>query len=309
VAAGVVVVSLIAGAVRVLPLLLAPGVPLGLARVLGRGIAGVSLETALFVAPPLGWALAASRLVDRGEARALFAIGVRPLRVIADGWPAALGVALAAGLASAAWGREAVAPGRVVRDLIAEARAACLASPPPAVAEVPLVGLSWICLPGREPLVVGPAPVDPDAGGGFGARAIAVSDDLRSLDASELTLVLPATEKGGGEVRLHAGAASIRGLAPVGRASNLTVPARVVLLSVSAALLAAAAGALTLIAAIGGRVGAMAVGASGPAAALLVFSALERAPSAAAAYGAVPAAGLAALLAAAAIARRVGRTG
>src|SRR6185437_7633302 len=71
-----------AGAVRILPLVLAPGVPLRLVPVLARGVAGVAFETALFVAPPIAWALSASRLADRGEARALFAVGVRSARVV-----------------------------------------------------------------------------------------------------------------------------------------------------------------------------------------------------------------------------------
>ncbi len=111
VAAGVLAVAALAGGVRVLPLLLAPGVPPRILPVLARGALGVALETSFFVAPPLAFALAASRLVDRGEARALFAIGTSPARLVAAGWPAMLGVAMAAGLAATAWGTEARAAG------------------------------------------------------------------------------------------------------------------------------------------------------------------------------------------------------
>ncbi len=303
VAAGILAVSLIAGTVRVLPLLLAPGVPLRLAPVLARGVAAVSLETALFLAPPIAWALAASRLVERGEARALFAIGVRPLRVIASGWPAALGIAAAAALAAAVWGREAVAPGRALRDLLAEARAACAAAPPPAVADVPLLGVSWVCLAGEPPRVVGQAPV---GAGAFSATSIEVSDDLRTLQAAELELVIPAAP-GRPEGRIHAVTASIRGLSPIGPTSNLAPAARALLLALSATALAAMAGSASLAAGIRDRPAAFALGAVGPAAALLVFSALERSPSPPATYLAVPAAGLAALLAAFAVARRLAR--
>jgi len=312
VAAGALAVALLAGAVRVLPLLLAPGVPLGLAPVLARGVAAVALEAALFVAPPIGWALAASRMVERGEARALFAAGVSPLGIVARGWPAALGVVAAAGLAAGLWGREARAPGRAVRDLLAEARASCVKASPPAAAEVPLLGITWICLPGEPPRAVGPAPVRPGSlagasrGGAFAATSITVADDLASLDATDLDLVLPAAP-GAGEARLHAAAASIRGLSPIGRASNLSVAARVIVLASSAALLAAAAAALALLRGVGGRLAALAIGASGPAAALLVFSALERAPSSPIAYASVPLAGFAAVAAAALLARGVRR--
>ncbi len=305
IAAAILVVALIAGAVRILPLVLAPGVPLRLVPVLVRGVAGVAFETALFVAPPIAWALAASRLADRGEARALFAVGVRPARVVASAWPAALGAALAAALASAAWGREASSPGRAVRDLLAEARAACLAAPPPAAADVPLLGVSWVCLPGEPPRAVLPV-----GRGALSAASIVVSDDLRALDATDLDLVLPPAAAGANhdagppEARVHAAAASVRGLLPPAPSSNLAPAARAALLAASTALLALAAGALALAAALRARTAALALGASGPAAALLVFSALERAPSPPAAYAAVPLAGLAALLAAFALARR-----
>jgi hypothetical protein len=284
----------------VVPLFLAAGVPLRLAPVLARGIAGVSLETALFVAPPIGWALAASRLVDRGEARALFAVGVRPLQILASGWPAAAGVAVAAALAGAVWGEEASAPGLVFQRLLSEGRAGCAAATKPAVADVPLLGVSWVCLPGEPPRVVGPAPV---GAGAFAAGGISVSADLRAVEATDLEILVPAAE-GRPEARIRSGVASIRGLVPVGRASNLSPMARAFLLGVSATALAAVAGGLALVASVRNRAGAFALGAAGPGAALLVFSALERGPSPLAAYLGVPGAGLAALLAAGRLASR-----
>src|SRR5262245_59524974 len=82
-AGGIFAVAVLAGAMRILPILLAPGVPGRVALPLARGALGVALETALFVAPPLAWALAAARLVDRGEARALHALGIAPIRIVA----------------------------------------------------------------------------------------------------------------------------------------------------------------------------------------------------------------------------------
>jgi len=148
--------------------------------------------------------------------------------------------------------------------------------------------------------VVGPAPV---GGGAFAARAVVVSDDLRALEATDLDLVVPGSGERP-EARVHAGAASIRGLAPLGRASNLGAGARAILLAITATALAALAGGLSLARAVRSRAAALALGAVGPAAALLVFSALERAPSSPLAYASVPVAGLAALFLAGAIARR-----
>jgi hypothetical protein len=293
IAAGVLVVCLVAGGIRVLPLLLAPGVPLRLAPVLARGVLGVSLETALFVAPPIAWALATARLVDRGEARALFACGVGPARIVASTWPAALVVALASALAGASWGREASAPGRLARDLLGEARAACSAAAPPAAVEVPLVGLAWVCLAGEAPRLIGAAPfAEPQEGAMFSATALVISDDLRGLEARGLELSLP-----GGGPRLHAGEATIHGLTPIGRASNLGVVARALLLGASAVAMAAFASMVMLRGAIRSRVRALALGTAGPAAALLTFSSLERAPNAAVLYAAAPLAGILAITA------------
>lgn len=310
IALAVLAVALIAGAVRVLPLLLAPGVPLALAPVLARGVAAVALEAALFVGPPIGWALAASRLVERGEARALFAAGLSPIGVAARSWPALIGVMAVAAMAAGLWGREARAPGRAIRDMLTEARAACVRAEPPAVADVPLLGVSWICLKDGAPRAVGLMPgrlgpaVAAAPGGAFMAAAITVSDDLTSLDARDLELALPAAAAGA-EARVHVARASIRGLSPIGRASNLHVAARVATLALTSALLGLVAATLALTGAAEGRVVAVGVGASGPAASLLVFSSLERSPAPAVAYVAVPLAGLAAILALARLARLV----
>jgi hypothetical protein len=300
IAAGVLAVSLLAGAIRVLPLLLAPAVPLGLAPVLARGVLGVSLETALFVAPPIAWALATARLVERGEARALFAGGTGPGKIVASTWPAALAVALASALAAASWGREASAPGRLVRDLLDEARAACSAAAPPATIDVPLVGLAWVCLPGEAPRLVGAAPFVAPRGGAeaavFSATALVVSDDLRGLEARGLTLALPGSgsDPGAGP-RLHVGEATIHGVTPIGRASNLGVAGRALLLGASAVVMAAFAAAATLRGAIQSRVRALALGTAGPAAALLTFSSLERAPTSHFLYATAPLAGILAM--------------
>jgi hypothetical protein len=269
-------------------LFFAARVPLRLAPVLARAVVGVSLETALFLAPPIGWALAASRLVERGEARALFAIGARPARIVAETWPAAAAMAVAGGLVAALWGTEAAAPGRAVRDLVEEARVACASSHPPAVADVPILAASWVCLEGEPPRIIGRAPL---GRGAFAATSLAVADDLRTLDATDLDILVPGTDASP-DVRVQARSASLRGLMPLGRASNLAPWARAALLAASAAALAALSSGLVLAAAVRSRAAAFALGAAGPIAALLVFSALERAPSPAASYALAPTAGL-----------------
>src|SRR5262249_11901340 len=78
----VVVLAVLGGLVRVLPWLAAPDVPLRVAGPFARGLLAVGLETTLLVAPPIGWALGAAGLVERGEARAFFATGVGPGRLL-----------------------------------------------------------------------------------------------------------------------------------------------------------------------------------------------------------------------------------
>ena len=299
IALGVLAVALFAGTVRVLPLMLAPGVPTRVALPLARGVLGVSLETALFVAPPLGWALVAARLVERGEARALGALGVRPARIVASAWPMAVVMALCAALAAASWGKEAAAPGRLARQLVSDAKAACLRGRPG---------------PGR-----GRGPDGRDLHGSASqASRRARSDDRRSAGGPRsapkpwsspttcatirlhaLDLVVPTDPS----TRLRVGDATIHGLAPLGRASNLGVLARTALMGLSALLMASAAAWAVLAWSLRSRLVGAAVGAAGPVAALLVFSALERAPTRASAYLVIPAVGLAAVMLAARLAR------
>lgn len=85
---------------------------------------------------------------------------------------------------------------------------------------------------------------------------------------------------------------------PAGRASvRFGVLARALLLGVSAASIAALAAGVVLTQNVRSRLRALATGLAGPAAALMVFAGLERAPAPPFAYIAVPIAGLSALLA------------
>lgn len=326
VSTGILALCLFAGAVRVLPLLVGsagPGLPLRALGPLARGVLGMSLETALVIAPPLAWALASAKLVERGEARALFAVGVRPVRIVASAWPAVLLVALAAGLSAALWGREAAAPGRLVRALVADVRAACASNsaveipqgvepldrdaPLPVAMDIPTLGLAWVCFPGEAPRVVGPAPIG-RGGAALSATGVHLSDDLRALDLDGVALVLPVSSEVGAlsGARLRVGRASIRGLAPLGRASNLSVVARALLMALSSLAMASLAAFTVLARSVKSRAAALAVGLAGPAAALMVFATLERSPVPPLVYVAVPLSGLAAVGAASWIVQIVG---
>ena len=122
-------VGLLAGAVRVLPWLLDPAVPWRVAQPFARGLAAVSLEAALLVGWPIGWALACFRFVERGEARVLQTLGQPPHETVARLMPggAPLALALAGGRARLRERRERSRPRRR-RISSAQARASCEAA-------------------------------------------------------------------------------------------------------------------------------------------------------------------------------------
>jgi hypothetical protein len=290
--AAILAVATLAGLVRMLPWIAAPAVPGRVILPFARGLLAMGLETALLAAPPLGWAFAAAVLVERGEARAFFAAGLSPGAVVrATLLPAAFFAALAA-VAALAWGTEAAAPGRLARDLVAQSKRACDGATSARAADVPLVGVTWLCNPGEPPRVVGSLPGR--ARGTFTAFGLRVSDDLRAVEVEDMKMTFGDSVP----VRVHAKVASIAGLSPWGRASNLRPAIRAALLSLTGAGLALLVALLVLRGGHSSRVVALAMGGAGPAAALMVFSMLERRQTFPIAYLAVPAAAVVAVAAA-----------
>src|SRR5438309_11522646 len=108
-----------AGTVRLLPWLFDPAVPWRVAAPFARGLASVAIESALLVGWPVGWALASLRLAESGEARALQALGERPMKTVSRLAPQALFFAAAIASMAVAWGRDANEPGLVDTELIA----------------------------------------------------------------------------------------------------------------------------------------------------------------------------------------------
>jgi hypothetical protein len=286
-------VAVLAGAVRVLPWIVAPHVPLGVAAPFARALLAVGMETTLLAAPSIGWAFAAAVLVERGEARALFATGVSPAGVVRTTILAAFTFAALTAVASLAWGREAAAPGRLARALIAESKASCRGAGDRA-AFVPFVELTWLCFPDAEPRLAGQLP---GGGGAFSAGDLSISDDLRSLEFSDLRILLGDK----GSITVRAQKAEIRGLAPWGRGSNLAAPLRAVLLAITGFTLALLGATMVLARSIAHRLRSLLVGAAGPIGALIALSRLEQGEHAPWTYLAVPAAGLALLLVATAL--------
>lgn len=279
----VLLAALVGAAVRLLPWVLDPTISWATLAPFARSLLAVAVEAAILTGWPVGWALAAARLVERGEASVLASLGERPLRTVMRLAPQAAVFVAVLGLTSAALGRDAAAPGRIVGALLAEGRAACTRSmssdrASPGTHAVPFVAATWLCAP-TGPRLVGRTPI---GGLVFTATDAHVSDDLRRIDLADARLALPGSAQPKSEGRLtfklHVGTLTLRGLAPFAQASSVPPWLRALVVSTSG-LVAASAAVLALLALRQRRVGtvaAVAVGAAGPLAALGALRGLER---------------------------------
>lgn len=168
------------GLVRLLPWLLAPSIGLGPALPFARALLSAAIEAAVLLGAPVGVAVGAALFVERGEYRALAALGARPRRLL---WALALPLAsllLLSVLATTL--SDPAAPGRFARELIGTARGSCDGTRD-AQRDVPMLGVTWVCLT-PAPRLVGRVPGV--AGAWFSAAAVGVTDDLRRASLQDL---------------------------------------------------------------------------------------------------------------------------
>jgi len=293
---GVAVVALIAGSVRVLPWVLDPSVPARVAGPFARTLAEAALEAALVLGWPIGWALAAQSFVERGEARVFALLGERPRRTVARLLPHGAGFAAALALVGFLGGRDANAPGNVAQELVEQARKACRNKT--SVEVVPFVNAVWLCRPDAPPRLYASGP------GGLpvtGAN-IHLSGDLRRIEIDDARLRFTTSS---GEVGVHANVLALRGLAPWGQSASLGPIARGLVLALSALGAASVAFILVLQRWARSRLGAFAIGASGPLAMLGAMRALDRAGAREGAYLVLPAAAILATVAIGLLASRL----
>jgi hypothetical protein len=190
-------VALVGASVRLLPWLVARDVPLETSLVFAEVLAARGAEVAVLIGLPVGTAIAAALFVERGEARALAALGVRPLRLAAGLVP----LAVATVLSSIAVARSTETPttNEFVGRLVGSGRRVCAGARPPRRVDVPLVSMSWLCF-ATGPRLVGAVPglrselwfTAADLRGFAGERGLIV-DDLRVVGPN-LGLSLHATE-------------------------------------------------------------------------------------------------------------------
>jgi hypothetical protein len=259
--------ALAGGGVRILPWLLDPQVTWRVAAPFARSVFVLAGEVALALGWPIGWALAAQLLVERGEAGVLRLLGERPARtgyrLVRHG--AVLAAVLAAmSLASA---RESTEPGRIVSELIRDGQVACRSVDAPRTYVVPFFGAAWLCAPGTTPRLAGQGP-GPLASLVFTATDARASGDLAYLELDDVNVALP-------RIVLHVGNLSLRG-APWGHGQGVAPFPRAASLTVAVGLSAWAAVVLILRGVVSGRIAALVVGSSGPLAALAALRGLER---------------------------------
>lgn len=263
---GLSAVALLAGAVRVLPWLLEPSVPVRVAFPFARSVAELAVEAALLAGFPIGFTLAAQRFAERGEARVYELLGQPPWRGLLRLAPAAAPFVIALASISYAGGRDAEAPGRVAQDLVDQGAVACATSEHEMTRTVPFVGATWLCAPNTPPRLYGRAPV---GGAVYSARHLRVSGDMRRVDLEDARVLA-------GSAELSIGELTLRGLSPYAQSSALPPFLRALLVVLAALASAAAAVHAALVKRIQTALGAVVLGATGPLTALGSLRLLDR---------------------------------
>ncbi len=209
--------GLLAGVVRLLPWWLSPDVPFGVSTPFALALLAAALEAALVVGAPLGAALAVGISVERGEIRALAALGVSAPRMALSMWPLPLAFGLLVLGLDTGWDARSTPPGVFAQALVEEAKASCYGSDGPQAVSVPLVNVTWVCFKQAPPRVVAPLPGSADAW--VVAREVHLSPDLRSLALRQLHLRSRPAE-GRPTLDLRADDGTIRGLPGWGRGTR-----------------------------------------------------------------------------------------
>ncbi len=208
----------------------------------------------------------ACRLGDRKPA-----VGEQPLRTV--GRLVGQGSLLAAVLAGVAlvYARDAGAPGRVATELLTDARAACSVARTPTTYSIPFTDLTWLCSPGRKPLLVG-SPTPALHAAIVSAEDARIAGDFRALELDDARGLLV----GPPPIAFHVASLSMYGMAPWAQASTVPPALRAIVLASTAFAAASLAAYAVLRHAVSTRIGVLVIGAGGPLGALSLMRLLER---------------------------------
>jgi hypothetical protein len=223
-----------------------------------RALAAVAIETAVVVGLPIGFGIAAAVVSDRGEARAMHALGASPLDVIRSGWWVAVAVVALGVGSSLATDPGATVPGRLANELLEQGRRSCTEARTPRIAVVPMTGLTWLCTPGGVPIAAGPVP---RARGRlwWAARQVDLSNDLTGLTLERLELfALPRGKVP--PVRVRVARAKFSGMAAWGRPTGLPAQLRALVVALAALALAGSTGVALVMGRVRSKIVAVCVG-------------------------------------------------
>lgn len=279
---GLVALALFAGVVRILPWVLDPSVPMRVALPFARGVGELAIEAAILVGWPLGWALAAHKFAERGEARAMMLLGESPIRATLLQWRSGAPLAIVLAFASAMGARDANAPGIMAEELIAQGRTACLHATTPSTYAVPFVDATWLCRPNEAPILYGSGPGSLRSVA-FTAKDAHVAGDMRRFELDDARFSLESLN-----ARVHANHVVLHGMSPWTHASNVPPLERALVVVLTAALAALAAMFASLTRLAHGTLASIGVAIAGPLAALGVMRAFERADVPASVYFVTP---------------------
>jgi hypothetical protein len=255
--------------VRLLPWLASGSVPLRATAAFAQTLLLAALEITLLVAPSVGVSLELARASADGSLRALACAGASPLRLLAPVAVAAC-IAAVAGLGvSTAWGAQASRPGRLVNQVLSAGRNACDSGP----RQAPLAGVSWLCHAGTSVMVGQLKGPDERPAGVYSAADAAFSDDLGRLQLSGVQAWLARPQVHG-----RFDTVTVTGIVPWLAASPAAPLVRGAACALAAVAAALGSAWMLLWRATGSRAVALAIGASGPAAFLLVSPTLLALP-------------------------------
>lgn len=197
----------LAGWVRLLPWLSARALPLTALGPFVLELIFGALQAALLLGVPLAAALTCALFVERGEARALFALGVSPLRCARTVLLALLAPSLALGLAVASFrSLHDDEPLALLIETSDAIREHCQSAPEPVAVPIPGSDFSWLCGRPEAPLLVGPLPGN--AALWLSGRTLERAGDRVSIQSAQLT-----SRAGELQLRGSADRFSLRGVA------------------------------------------------------------------------------------------------
>lgn len=287
--------ALLASAIRILPWLVAPAIPWTVTLEFAKVLAAVAARAALFLGVPIGSALAAASFVERGEARALLALGVAPSKIVIASSPVVF--ALCAGLGLSGLFGEALSdrPSHFVNQLVARAKDSCKRPSPAGTAVVPLLGVTWLCFEHTQARIVGSVP-GMQSRAWFEARDLVVLPSLDGFVLRDARFVARGEPRASGIpllLRARVGEAYVSGLDTGLRAASLPASLRVVIAIFSAGVLSVALEWWIVRAAVASRLFGAFCGASASLCAFGILQALDHVRASPLGYVAVPLGGVA----------------